>query len=143
MADLPGTSTREESIVKFLKPANSNLSNETLQNFAKNELKSHYFLIEEVFSKNRETRSRMQSILDRFRELGYDTKELITNPDKFIDWVNDLKNNRVNMPWDLQHLLTTYDIYDLANYASKMLTTTGGLYLGNKYLLNNNNLSSK
>ncbi len=143
MSDLPGTLTREESITNFLKPVNPNLSNETLQNFAKDELGAYDFLIEDVFSKNSEVRSRMQSTLDRLRELGYDTKELITNPDKFIDWVNDLNKNRVNMPWDLQHLLMTYDIHDLAKYASRVLTTTGGIYTGNKYLLNNNQSSKQ
>jgi len=43
----------------------------------------------------------MQTTLDRLRELGYDTKELIANPNKFREWINELKRNRVNMSWDL------------------------------------------
>ena len=143
MIDLPGASTRKESIVKFLKSNNPSMSDDDLVRFAEDELDRYDFLKKEVLQKNYEVRSRMQATLDRLRELGYDTRELIANPDKFREWINELKRNRVNMSWDLQHLLSIYDIQDLANYASKMLSTTGELYLENKYLLNNNNLSSK
>ena len=34
----------------------------------------------EIIKKPEETRSRMASTLDRFRQLGYNTKELVYNP---------------------------------------------------------------
>jgi len=48
MVDLPEASTREESIVKFLKPNNPSMSDDDLARFAKNELDSYDFLIKEI-----------------------------------------------------------------------------------------------
>lgn len=126
--------SREESMFQRLKPVNENVDEDVLNNFIGEELRVRDWLSDEILSKNHEVRSRMHAVLDRFRQLGYDTKELIGSPQKFIDWVNELKDNRVIIPWDLQHLLQSYDIKDLSNYASKMLSTTGGMYLGGKYL---------
>lgn len=41
-----------------------------------------------------------------------------------------------NFSWDIGHLLQAYNINDLANYASKMLTATGAAYLGSQQMLN-------
>lgn len=79
-----------------------------------------------------EVRSRMASTLDRLRTLGYDTKELLKNPDKFRVWINEIKNKGIHMPYDTQHLLMKYNIRDLGLYASRMLSTTGSIYTGNK-----------
>lgn len=125
----------EQAIVNALKSANPDISDRALARFADKEKSTYNFLMDEI-SKKAEVRSRMQTTLDRFRNLGYDTKELINDPSKFIKWVNEIKNNRIHMPYDLQHLLQRYNIRDLANYASKMLSTTGGVYLGTQ--LNNN-----
>lgn len=43
---------------------------------------------------------------------------------------------KVNVPYDLNHLLQVANLDDLANYASKMLTTSGVVYSGSKMLNN-------
>lgn len=91
---------------------------------------------EEIVQKPREVRSRMQATLDRFRQLGYDTRQLINNPSLFKQWVNAEMRKGTNFSWDIGHLLQTYNINDLANYASKMLTATGAAYLGGQQMLN-------
>ena len=126
----------EQAIINVLRPVNPSISDRALARFARNENRIYNFLNEEV-SKKEEVRSRMEATLEKFRNLGYDTKKLINNPDKFIQWVNEIKNNRIYVPYDLQHLLQRYNIRDLANYASKMLSTTGGVYLGTSQLNNN------
>lgn len=104
------------------------------EKFAKEETRYANWLDNEIVLKNNEVRSRMSATLDRFRQLGYDTKEILNNPQKFIDWINEIKHKKIHMPYDTQHLLMTYDIKDLANYASKMLSTTGVIYTGSQIL---------
>ena len=48
MIDLPGASTRKESIVKFLKSNNPSMSDDDLVRFAEDELDRYDFLKKEV-----------------------------------------------------------------------------------------------
>lgn len=134
-----GKGVQKQNMFDALKavPENSNLSDNFLRDFVDDELTFYNFINKEILIKNHEVRSRMQAALDRLRNLGYNTSELIGHPEKFKEWINELRNNRVFVPSDLRQLLMAYDIDDLGNYASKMLTTSGGLYLGNQYLNSN------
>ena len=96
----------------------------------------HDFLLKEIHLKPEEFRSRLSTTLYQLRRLGYDTSELIKNPEKFSEWIKELRNKNVDMPWDLNQLLAIYGEEGLNKAASKILTTTGGVYLGSKMLNN-------
>ena len=89
-------------------------------------------LYSEIMMKPYEFRSRMAVTLDYLRNKGYNTAELIKDPSKFKMWIENLRKSKANVPNNLNQLLQVTDIDALANYASKMLSTTGGIYLGSK-----------
>lgn len=122
---------------------NPNKSPKTIEGWLDKEINDRNWYDKEIIKKPEETRSRMASTLDRFRQLGYNTKELVSNPQKFKDWIAEIQKKRIYMPYDTQHLLASYDIDALANYASKMLTTTGGVYLGSKIFNTNSNFKTR
>lgn len=106
------------------------------EHFANRNASGAEWNLREVFNKPWEFRSRMAATLDYLRNKGYNTSELIQNPSKFKDWINELRTEKANVPFDLNHLLQVANLDDLANYASKMLTTSGVVYSGSKMLNN-------
>lgn len=106
------------------------------EHFADSNANAAKWNLREVFNKPQEFRSRMAATLDYLRNKGYNTSELIQNPSKFKDWINELRTEKANVPYDLNHLLQVANLDDLANYASKMLTTSGVIYSSSKILNN-------
>ena len=96
------------------------------------EFKRELFLYKNVFQRPHEVRSRMQATLRWLRNNGYDTTQLVHKPEKFITWINELMDKEVQAPWDVNHLLGSFDIRDLADYAGKVMTTSGVTYTGIK-----------
>ena len=92
----------------------------------------HDWLLKEIHLQPWEFRSRLSTVLQQLRNLGYDTSELINKPEKFSQWIKDLRAKNTNMSWDLNQLLAIYGEEGLNNAASKILTTTGAAYLGAK-----------
>ena len=75
------------------------------EHFADRNANAAKWNLREVFNKPQEFRSRMAATLDYLRNKGYNTSELIQNPSKFKDWINELRTKKINVPYDLNHLL--------------------------------------
>ena len=125
---------RSNEVAQFVE--NQGFSKWFSENFADRNANAAKWNLKEVLNKPQEFRSRMAATLDYLRNKGYNTSELIQNPSKFKDWINELRTKKVNVPYDLNHLLQVSNLDDLANYASKMLTTSGVVYSGSKMLNN-------
>lgn len=95
------------------------------------------WLNREIVNKPWEFRSRMSTTNYMLRQLGYDTSKLIDNPELFNNWMTEIKNAGIEIPYDTNHVRYIYGD-KLKNPASKILGTVGGLYLGSQ-LFNNNN----
>ena len=104
--------------------------------FAQRNLKVAKVNYDNTLGQSVEFRSRMASVLDFFRNKGYNTMELIQDPSKFKVWVEDLRKTSANVPRGLNQLLQSTDINELSQYASKMLSTTG-VALSSSKMLNN------
>ena len=89
-------------------------------------------LDKEIVNKPQEYRSRLSTVLYRLRNLGYDTSKLVDNPNLFSQWITELGKKNTHMPWDLNQLLMPYDLKGLSQASGKLLTTSGGVYLGSK-----------
>lgn len=104
--------------------------------FAQRNLKVAKVNYDNTLGQSVEFRSRMASVLDFFRNKGYNTMELIQDPSKFKVWVEDLRKTSANVPRGLNQLLQSTDINELSQYASKMLSTLTGTLLSSKMLNN-------
>lgn len=93
-------------------------------------------IIGKDLNKSVEARSRMAATLDYLRHKGYDTSKLIKNPQLFKQWIIKLRQSEANVSSNLNRLLQNFTLDDLSKYSSKILTTSGAIYSGDKMLNN-------
>ena len=95
-----------------------------------------------ILSRPREIRSRASAFLDFLRNSGYDTKALLSDPGELAKYLNDIKNKKIQVPWDISQLVQSIDFKSLAKYMSKVLGISTGTYIAGTNL-NTNNYGNK